>query len=231
MTRELRLRALVALALGLLVLIGGLAYAVTRDEQVQSSATLTLVPDPRTEEERSILLESFDRSGTIGTFVELIGSRDVLLEAEAGAATVDVRAVPDSRVISVSVTGSGGGVQHTLERVIETAQARSGDLGSLWRLDVLESAGPAEPAGPPTVALVIATVLLALIATVATFVLSGELLRRLDATQRGRPGSPSVVRVEGMPTGPANERTAQANGRRGRRRRRRRSTGPASPQP
>lgn len=229
MTRQIRLRALASVALGVLVLIAGFAYVVTRDEQMKSSATVTLVPDPRTEEERSILLESFDRSGTIGTFVELIASRDVLHEAGAQFGSVDVRAIPDSRVISVSVTGNGPGVQRTLESVIETAQSRAGDLGSLWRLDVLESAGPAEPAGPTTAALLIATVLLALITAGATFVLSGELLRRLDQQVRPRPSTPAVVHVERGTARAAAERSAANEGQRTRKRRRR--TGSATQQP
>lgn len=198
-------RRLAVLVVAGAVLLLGVAYSALRDQQYESRATVTLVPDPERAEDRTILLDAFDRSGTIGTYVELIGSRNVIEEAGSPTSSIAVRAIPDTRVIEITATGEQASVQQDLNAVIGAAAKSGPDLGDLWRLQVLESPGVPALAGPSSGALFGATILLAVLAGIVTFVLLGG--------GSGRPRQPvlrAVVPDERRTQPPPDERTKAA---------------------
>lgn len=166
---------LAALAVGALILAAGIVYAVSRPTEYRSTADLLLAPregaDPAVV---SSLLESFQRSGTSGTFVELVSSEDTLRAANAEEVEIDVRAVPDARTITVSSTGDREAVQPALTRVVRAAQARQQELGDVWELELLGGPSEAAPAGPSTGAIIAAAALLGLLGATLTLVVFGR---------------------------------------------------------
>ena len=128
-----------ALLLAALVLSAGLSWALLRPVRYQSSATLVLAPAPVDSKAVPSLLDSYQRSGTIGTFVELLSSSDVWGRAGYPPVSITVRAIPDTRAINVRASGEQQrAVQPGLAAVIRAATASQGQLGDLWQLRVLE---------------------------------------------------------------------------------------------
>jgi hypothetical protein len=153
-----------AAAVAILILVAGLSYAATRTTTYRSTATLLLAPKPGTPSTvLSSLLDSFQRSGTAGTYVELISSKDTLSRAGVSGITVSVRSVPDARTINIEADGPQNAVQPGLRGVIRATQARESELGDVWRSQVLGSPSPPEASGVSKKALIAATVLLALL--------------------------------------------------------------------
>lgn len=178
----------VAAAVALLVLAAGLAYTFTRSTDYKSEATMLLAPKRDTPRDiLSSVLDSFGRSGTGGTYVEMISSADTLRSAEAFGTTVAVRAIPDTRTIQVTVTGPEERVQPTLERVIRAAQERQVQLRDVWELQILESPSAPSVAGISTAALLGATALMALLSALFLIVVLGRY--RLVAGDQGEPGA------------------------------------------
>ncbi len=172
---NVRRARLIAAAVAVLILVAGVGYAVTRDAQYESSASLLLAPTEGTDEGTVTgLLESFQRSGTSGTFVELIASRDTLRQADVGSVDVSVRAVPDARTITVTAQGAEDAVQPALERVIEASQERQSELGDVWRLQVLGTPSRPATAGISTPTVLIGTAFLALLGAALAFVVFGR---------------------------------------------------------
>jgi hypothetical protein len=168
-------RRLLAGLVALLVLGAGVAYALARPATYTSNAALMLTPAPGDPTAVPQLLDSFDRSGTAGTYVELITARDTLARAGSPPVTVTARAVPDTRVIDISATGARGDVQRGLTAVLAAAQQANAALRDVWRLNTL--AAPSAPAAAgPSAALIIGAAL-ALAALAALFVV--VVLRRL----------------------------------------------------
>src|SRR5690606_960598 len=66
--------AIVAAATALVVLVIGLLFTVARPVEHESTATVVLSPDTQDPDRIGSLLESFQRSGTLGTYVELLAS-------------------------------------------------------------------------------------------------------------------------------------------------------------
>ncbi len=170
-----RLHLWVALGAGLAVILAGTAYILLRDQRWDSTAAVTLTPATTSPADPSTLFDSFDRSGTMGTYVELISSADTLDRAGSPPVSVEVRAVPDTRVIDVTATGKRDGVQPALTRLIDASIALQPRLGDVWSLSVIEN--PSEPAkaGPSNLLLFLAIPLLAALAAVASAVLAREL--------------------------------------------------------
>ena len=165
----------VAAAVALLVLVAGLAYTFTRSTDYKSEATLLLAPKRDTPRDvLSSVLDSYGRSGTGGTYVEMISSADTLREAKAFGTTVAVRAVPDTRTIGVTVTGPEDVVQPTLNRLIRASQTRQAELRDVWELQVLESPSAPTVAGISNAALLGATVLMAILAALFVLVVLGR---------------------------------------------------------
>jgi len=157
---------LLSIAAALLILAAGLGYAATRDTEYTSSSSLLLAPaEDTTPDILSSLLDSFQRSGTSGTYVELVSSDDTARKAGVpDDVSVAVRAVPDARTIQVETTGPEEKVKPALTRVIRASQERESELGDVWQLQVLQTPSEPEVAGVSTTAILAATVLLALLA-------------------------------------------------------------------
>lgn len=181
---SVRLQAIIALAVGLAVLAAGAAYTFSRQASYESDGSLLLAPKPGvTPDIVSNLLQSFDTSGTSGTYTELITSNDTLAQAHVpGGIDVTVRAVPDSRVLQVTATGPTGDVQSALRAVIRTSIARESETGDVWQLQSLESPSAPSRAGPSKGVLLLATIVLALLAPLVVMV----------AVRRLRLGAPTA---------------------------------------
>ena len=188
--RKIRLTALVT---GLLVLVIGIVFTATRSRDYESVATVVLSPTVTETGEITTLLESFERSGTQGTYVELMASDDTTAKAQASGVSITVRAVPDTRAIRIVATGEEEDVVPALNSVIAATKARQSSLDDLFALQILEK--PSEPslAGPSTGILVLATVLLAIFAAIGVAVI----LRRVGP---GRPIESSLFRAEPTPS-------------------------------
>jgi hypothetical protein len=175
MMRSSSLRLRIALCSGLVVILAGAGYMVVRDQRWQSTASLALTPTAVSPADRAALFDSFDRSGTMGTYVELISSADTLHKAGSPPVSVEARAVPSTRVIDVTATGGQDQVRPALTRLIGVSAGIGTELGDVWQLNLVD--GPSAPteSGPSNSVLLVATLLLAVLATVASFVLIGEL--------------------------------------------------------
>jgi hypothetical protein len=176
---------LITFAVALAILIAGTAYALARPVTYSSGATLVLTPNPDDPGDQPTLLDSFERSGTVGTYVELLASEDTLKRAGDPDITLTVRAIPGSRALRLTSTGDEDRVKAGLQAVIKTAQTSDTGLGldDLWTLRVLEA--PSDPAesGPNTLFILIATGLLALLGMIVTRVV----LRRWGSDLAGGP--------------------------------------------
>jgi hypothetical protein len=158
-----RATALIAAAVAILILLAGLSLAAARDGDYRSTATLLLSPKPTAApDSMSTLLDSFGRSGTSGTYVQLISSRDTLRRSGASGVSVEVTPVPDARTIDVETTGPEEVVRPALSAIIRASQEREAELGDVWRLQILGSPSQPEPAGVTRTQLIGATILLAL---------------------------------------------------------------------
>jgi hypothetical protein len=189
-----RNRRKVALVVAALVLAVGLAYIASRGVTWQSQAQLILAPQGSDAAEDSVLLGSFDRSGTTATYVELIESSDVLDLAGDPDASIEARSIPDSRVIDVTATGSWATVRGDLDAVLRAAKQRGLGLSDPWRLQVLTTPSGPTTGGPSDLALLLALLALAGVAGLATFVLIGALSAR-TAEPGARPPSPDGDRI------------------------------------
>lgn len=176
-----RVAALLAVLTAAAIFVAGLAYALVRTPSYQSAAALVLVPTPLSEEDVPSLIGTFNSSGSIGTYVELVASANTLIAAGSPPVGVGVRAVPDSRVIDVRVEGSRGVVQPALRRIVAVVETRQASLRDAWTLETLEAPQPPQRTGPSTTTIVIAAFLLALVG--AAFVL--VVLARLSLLARG----------------------------------------------
>lgn len=183
--RQIRLLA------ALVVFVLGAGYALTHAAAWESSAELTLTPQRVGRAARAAVLEAFDRSGTIGTYVELISSRDTLAQADAEGVELEVRAIPDTRVIEISAVGDEDEVQPALGRVLVAAQAGEAKLRDLWRLAVSEEPSDPAPTGATIPMLLFAALLLAAVAAVATPIVVNTVL--------GERGGRSVDRAPAAP--------------------------------
>jgi hypothetical protein len=180
-----------ALAAALIVLIAGVVFTSVRERNYESVATVVLTPDSSEPERISSLLESFERSSTLGTYVELMASDDTTAEARALGVEVTVRAVPDTRAIRLIATGEKEDVQPALQSVIDETRAKQTTLRDLFVLQVLEEPSAPEKAGPGTGLLILATLLLAGFAALAVLVI----LRRV--APEGQPARP--LNAESVP--------------------------------
>lgn len=180
-----------------LILIAGFSYAATRTTTYKSTASLLLAPKAGTSPDvLSSLLDSFQRSGTAGTYVELISSKDTLNRSGAPAGiSVSVRAVPDARTINVEADGPENQVQPALRGVIRATQARESELGDVWRAQVLGSPTAPEVSGISKSALLAATVLLAILG--ALFVLVVLRRYRFVPTEGGGPAELGIGAAPG----------------------------------
>jgi uncharacterized protein involved in exopolysaccharide biosynthesis len=192
----LRRRLGLPLAVGVAtaIIAAGAAYALVRPVNYESSGKVVLVPTAQAPGDLSSVLDSFERSGTAGTYVELIGSDDTLKQAGSPPVTLSVRSIPDTRAIGVSASSRYKSIlRPALESILTTAQKRQTELNDPWTLKVIETPSSPSRTGPGTLLIVLASILLALLGAVAVLAFIG----RLDA-QRER----VVVAAEPTPVAP-----------------------------
>jgi capsular polysaccharide biosynthesis protein len=207
-----RLPVLVALA----ILIIGFAYAAAKPVQYESTGSLVLVPEPSDPRDLPQLLDSVQRSGTLGTYVELLSSGETLSNAGFSGADITVRAIPDTRVITVTAKGEDEDVSRVAEAVMTAGRKQARRLGDPWRLDGLAGAS-APSAVPPTRAMVLAvSAVLALLAAVLVLVATnglGPVLARglsLGAPSSSAQGGRNPDATESQPVDGAPARRAES---------------------
>jgi uncharacterized protein involved in exopolysaccharide biosynthesis len=176
---------LIAGLTALAIFLAGLGYALARTPSYQSSAALVLVPSPLSQDDVPSLIGTFNSSGSIGTYVELVASANTLAAAGSPPVGVAVRAVPDSRVVDVAVEGDEAVVQSALRRIVAVVEARQGSLRDAWTLETLEAPQPPQRIGPSTTVIVVAGALLAIVG--AIFVLVAFARLAALAAGAGRP--------------------------------------------
>ena len=176
---------LAALAAATVVLIAGISYAILRDRDYESTATVVLSPDSSEPERVAGLLESFERSGTLGTYVELMASDDTTAEAKAMGVDITVRSVPDTRTIKLIATGEENEVQPALDSVIVATGEKQEALSDLFLPAVLEEPSTPVLAGPGLGLVLFATFLLAGFAALAVILI----LRRVAEAGGPRRGA------------------------------------------
>lgn len=176
--------------MALAVLAAGVAYSLVSPKQYRSTGALILSPSPTDPGDLTNLLNSFERSGTMGSFVELIASDDLLVRAGNPPVDVGVRAIPDTRVIQVTTEGSRDVVTPALTAILNAAQRNQATVRDLWDLNELESASRPEVAGAPLPFMLAGTVILALLSALFVFVLLRRavpaLMQALEADKRPR---------------------------------------------
>lgn len=190
---------LITLAVALAIIAAGVAYAIARPVTYSAGATLVLTPNPSDPEDQPSLLDSFERSGTVGTYVELLASDDTLRRAGDPDIELIVRAIPGSRALRLTAVGGEEDVRPGLQAVIETAQRSGTGVGvdDLWTLRVLEA--PSEPveAGPNTLFILIATGLLALLGALVTRLVLRRWGSDLAGPRRAAPSRDRELSAEG----------------------------------
>ncbi|MGX6449833.1 hypothetical protein ACVU7I_17480, partial [Patulibacter sp. S7RM1-6] len=115
----MRVRAdrLAGVLVALLVLAAGVAYAATRPVRWSSEARIVLVPVAAAGDDAAAI-DSFSSAGTLGTVVELLSSPDLARTVRVPGARFAARAVPDTRVVGVTATGTDGSVRAALAELL-----------------------------------------------------------------------------------------------------------------
>jgi len=173
---SLRSSLLISALAALAVLAAGISYAVLAPKDYRSTGALVLAPSPTDPSDLTSLLNSFERSGTMGSFVELIASDDLRMQAGNPPVDVSVRPIPDTRVIQVTTTGDRDTVAPALTAVLSAAQRSQGTLRDPWDLSELESASAPEPSGLPLPIVLAGTLIAALISALVVFTVCRRLV-------------------------------------------------------
>jgi len=176
------------------IVAAGAAYALGRTSSYQSTAVVALAPraDVGADEIPS-LLGSFANSSTIGTYVELIRSKSTWREAGSPPVTVDARAVPASRVITVKTVGPKSAVRPALVSLLRAAALAQQALNDVWGLRVLQAAQPPVASGPSRKVILAGSLVLAAFAVALLFVILrqlGLLPEPLIGAVRRQPAAP-----------------------------------------
>ncbi len=183
-----RWRIVCAIVTALIVLGAGAYYAKHRTRSYQSSAAFVLVPTvgvTHNDQLAGNVLPTAETSGALGTFVELLAARGPQLTP---GYTYTVRAVPDTRAITVDSVGAKAGVQQSLWNLINGRHQAEKLLRDLWTLAVLQTPTAPVAAGPSTKSILGATLALAILAALGVLLLLGKLLPK-PAELRGAPGA------------------------------------------
>jgi hypothetical protein len=157
-TQAYCLAAVVALG----ILAAGTLYALVRPTDYKSTAVVALAPRENiAAEDIPSLVGSFGNSATLGTYVELITSKDTWQQAGSPPVTVEARAVPATRVINVSTVGGETTVRPALVSLLRAAALSQQDLGDVWELRILQAAQPPVASGPGRKFIIAGSVVLA----------------------------------------------------------------------
>jgi hypothetical protein len=161
------LAAIVALG----ILAAGTGYALLRPVTYESNAVVALAPraDIPTEDIPT-LVGAFTNSAILGTYVELIAANDTLREAGSPPVTIQARAVPASRVITVTAEGGYDAARPGLVAVLNAAILSAQRLHDAWELRTLQTPQPPAASGPSPGLIVAASVVLASFGVVLLFV-------------------------------------------------------------
>lgn len=190
------------------IIAAGAAYALVRPVNYESGGKVVLVPTATAPNDISSVLDSFERSGTAGTYVELIGSSDTLEQAGSPPVTLSVRAIPDTRAIDVSASSRYKSVvRPAIESILTTAQKRQTELNDPWTLKVIETPSSASRTGPSTLLILLAAILLAMLGAVAVLALIGRLDAQRDrvmVTAEPTPVAPGARMMRRRPRYPTN---------------------------
>lgn len=197
------LAGIAALVTAVVVLVVGVVFTLARDRDYESFATVVLSPAGTDPERVSSLLESFERSGTLGTYVELMASDDTTREARDLGVDITVRSVPDTRTIRLTGVGEEEDVQPALQSVISATQGKQATLADLFTLGVLEQPSEPEQSGPDPGLLLAATALLAGFAALAVLLILRQLDRPAPPSGRSRPAERGRSDRERRPTASA----------------------------
>jgi hypothetical protein len=194
------LNALITIAVGVVIFVAGVTYAVVAPVTYRSHSTLVLVPKPQKPSDVGGILDSFDRSATAGTYVELLASDDTRKAAGNPPVSINVRAIPDTRAITVSASAQDKNiVQPALRAIVAAAQREQLKLVDVYELQSLQApSAPARASTSPSL-IVAAALLLALLGAIATW----TLLRRLRTPpdRRRRPPRPDAFTAEWLREG------------------------------
>lgn len=172
-----RTRRLISAGVAVAILIAGLAYVSFHTIEYESTAKVVLVPRPTSSSDIPNLLDSFERSNTIGTYVELIGSNDTKELAGSPPVSVTVRGIPGTRALMVTATGAKERVVPALEALVAASRLAQPRLNDPWRLTVIARASKPTRAGPSTAQLLLATVVLSILGAL----LALTALRRIES--------------------------------------------------
>jgi hypothetical protein len=183
-------------AVATVIFAAGVGYALVRPNTYESGATVVLAATPTNPADLPGVLDSFQRSGTLGTYVELLASEDIKRDAGSPPVTVKVSSVPDTRAIHVNATGSDKNiVQPALRSVLTAAQQQQGRLQDLWQLRTLQEPTAPSQAGTSSSLILIASFLLAMLGAISTW----TLLRRYGSGGgSGRGGGPRRDRADAI---------------------------------
>jgi hypothetical protein len=171
----------VTIAVATAILFAGVAYAVVRPVTYQSEATMVFVPTPKDPKDLASILDSFARSGTAGTYVELLASDDTLKRAGNPPVTVEVSSIPDTRVLRIATSSEDKNVvQPALRSLLSAAGREKEKLLDVWDLRLLQAPSAPAKGGTSTKLIVIATIMLAAFGALAAW----TLLRRYGGPER-----------------------------------------------
>jgi hypothetical protein len=170
-----RARTITAAVVAAVIIVAGFSYAIGRTPTYESTASLVLAPNVTDRSELPNILDGFTASGTSGTYVEALSSPDVIRKAGSPPVSISVRAVPDTRVITMTASGGQADVRPGLNKVITAARTASTQLNDLWSLDVIASPSAPAASGPKTTLIFAATVLLAALGALFVLVILGRL--------------------------------------------------------
>ncbi len=166
-------RLIASLLTSLAILAFGVVYLLERPDRWLSTASVVLVPAEG--EDQSSIIQSFGQSGTAGTVVEYLSGSKVWDRAGSPEGELAVRLVPDTRVIDLTLTGSGRTtVRRDLTDVVRAGVAYQAELGDPWRIRVLGAADVATRSGPTSALVAASTVLIALLAAIGVWVVLGR---------------------------------------------------------
>ena len=171
-----RLTTPIAASVATAILAAGSLYAVVRPVRYESHATVVLAPTPSNPKDVPTLLGSFTQSGTAGTYVQLLSSRDTLRLAGSPPVDITVRAIPATRSLEVkSKSRFREAVQPAIASLIAAAKRRQVELKDPWELRVLEQPSSPDEVGAGTGVILIATALLGLLGALLVFAIAGRL--------------------------------------------------------
>ena len=191
-----RTALLVSIAAGIVValVVGlvGIAYAKSRPEQYEATASVVLLPATNLDGPGAIsALDALSRGQIVNTFARVLGGEDLLGPAvnlvaadghDAAKASVEFKPVPNTSVVDIVVTSPTAFVsEHVAAEIATLSAGAQPSLQPLFRAQVVSrGAGSATQTGAKKSSLILAF----LIAAVALGIVTQQLVMRLLASSR-----------------------------------------------